>query len=243
MQDEGERVNERTVSGRQRVSLVVNPRQVKGLRPLMPRRDHPEVSELSSLLTSSLIWQCFNAATRSIKLKCAKLIDHDLSWALLRLHSYFMYVALQHRYQEVIADCIDLLGEAMAPARTWVNDDRARTPIVSTASSPSLRSKTPVAVPMTPPPGNMTPGGNVKVVVRVRGFLQRGKIHDHQVGAGVLTSFRARPRCTMFDRDGSRHSDDNTVTSMLNRLCQCKDTKPQDCGGEGVHLRQFVLVS
>ena len=83
-----------------------------------------------------------------------------------------MYVSLQHRYRQALEDCIDLLDEAMAPARTFVNDDRARTPIVSAASSPSLRSRTPVTVPMTPPPGN--PGGNVKVVVRVRGFLQRG---------------------------------------------------------------------
>jgi hypothetical protein len=84
-----------------------------------------------------------------------------------------MYVSLQHRYQEALEDCCELLSEAMAPARGF---DRARTPVASTASSPSLRSRTPVAVPMTPPPGSMAPGGNVKVVVRVRGFLQRGEV-------------------------------------------------------------------
>jgi hypothetical protein len=43
----------------------------------------------------------------------------------------------------------------------------------STASSPSLRSKTPVDMerPFTPPDGD---GGNVKVVVRVRKFIRRG---------------------------------------------------------------------
>ena len=43
----------------------------------------------------------------------------------------------------------------------------------STASAPSLRSKTPVDMerPFTPPDGD---GGNVKVVVRVRKFIKRG---------------------------------------------------------------------
>lgn len=46
----------------------------------------------------------------------------------------------------------------------------------STASSPSLRSKTPVLVDESRPGSSMgNPGGNVKVVVRVRGFLPRGK--------------------------------------------------------------------
>src|SRR5690242_15026766 len=92
-----------------------------------------------------------------------------------------MYASLQHRYQDTLEECIQLLSEAMAPVRTLVNDDRARTPAASSASSPSLRSKTPVAVSMTPPPSNMNPGGNVKVVVRVRGFLQRGENGLHVV--------------------------------------------------------------
>lgn len=46
----------------------------------------------------------------------------------------------------------------------------------STASSPSLRSKTPVLVDDSRPGSSMgAPAGNVKVVVRVRGFLPRGK--------------------------------------------------------------------
>jgi len=60
------------------------------------------------------------------------------------------------------------------PARTITTDSRAKTPITSSASSPSLRSKTPVNVPMTP--STLNPGGNVKVVVRVRGFLPRGRL-------------------------------------------------------------------
>jgi hypothetical protein len=93
-----------------------------------------------------------------------------------------MYASLQQRYQEVVEDCIDLLCEAMAPARN-AYDIRASSPMVSTASSPSLRSKTPVLVPATPQNGNMAPGGNVKVVVRVRGFLKRGEM-SHGVHEG-----------------------------------------------------------
>jgi len=45
----------------------------------------------------------------------------------------------------------------------------------STASSPSLRSKTPVLVDDSRPSSSGgPPGGNVKVVVRVRAFLPRG---------------------------------------------------------------------
>ena len=47
----------------------------------------------------------------------------------------------------------------------------------SAASSPSLRSKEMVIVPVAVPPP-MNPGGNVKVVVRVRGFLQRGPLGE-----------------------------------------------------------------
>jgi uncharacterized protein YraI len=46
----------------------------------------------------------------------------------------------------------------------------------STASSPSLRSREAAAVSRAGTPVNMHsgPGGNVKVVVRVRAFLPRG---------------------------------------------------------------------
>jgi hypothetical protein len=62
----------------------------------------------------------------------------------------------------------------MAPAaRNYPDPVTSRAAIPSSASSPSLRSKEMVVVPMAAPvPAN--PGGNVKVVVRVRGFLQRG---------------------------------------------------------------------
>ncbi|KAK5449856.1 hypothetical protein LTS15_008428 [Exophiala xenobiotica] len=62
----------------------------------------------------------------------------------------------------------------MAPPGRAINaNTRPQTPTLSNASSPSLRSRTPVSVPMTPVGSSMHPGGNVKVVVRVRGFLPR----------------------------------------------------------------------
>lgn len=47
----------------------------------------------------------------------------------------------------------------------------------STASSPSLRARESVAIPVGRQDGvaSPTPGGNVRVVVRVRKFLQRGE--------------------------------------------------------------------
>lgn len=84
-----------------------------------------------------------------------------------------MYASLQNRFSIVLEDCIELLEE-MAPGAGRLRDSRAQTP--TAASSPSLRSREAVLVPMRPQ-SPMIPGGNVKVVVRVRGFLQRGK-HD-----------------------------------------------------------------
>jgi hypothetical protein len=81
-----------------------------------------------------------------------------------------MYAHLHRRFQVTVNDCIELL-EAMAPKRS--RPDPIRAAIPSSASSPSLRSKEMVVVPMNSP-APMNPGGNVKVVVRVRGFLQRG---------------------------------------------------------------------
>jgi hypothetical protein len=83
-----------------------------------------------------------------------------------------MYAHLHRRFQLTVEDCIELL-EAMAPARIHPEPVPVRAAIPSSASSPSLRSKEMVVVPvMSPAP--VSPGGNFKVVVRVRGFLQRG---------------------------------------------------------------------
>ncbi|KAI1611066.1 kinesin family member 1/13/14 [Exophiala viscosa] len=87
-----------------------------------------------------------------------------------------MYISLHNRYCTVLDKCIQLLDHTVAmvpPPRsiTTAADSRSKTPTPSSASSPSLRSRTPVNVLMAPV--NSNPGGNVKVVVRVRGFLPR----------------------------------------------------------------------
>jgi hypothetical protein len=88
-----------------------------------------------------------------------------------------MYASLHRRFQLTIEDCIELL-EAMAPVAVCAYPEphpiNVRAGIPSSASSPSLRSKEMVVVPVMAPV-NIGPGGNVKVVVRVRGFLQRGR--------------------------------------------------------------------
>ncbi|KIW33419.1 uncharacterized protein PV07_00271 [Cladophialophora immunda] len=78
------------------------------------------------------------------------------------------------------------------PARTLTHEVRSKTPTHSTASSPSLRSKTPVSVPMTPTNSTMGPGGNVKVVVRVRAFLPR----EIERGAQCLIEMNPRTQST-----------------------------------------------
>ena len=90
-----------------------------------------------------------------------------------------MYVSLRSRYLAVIEECINIFDQDMVmmpSACTLAHDTRSKTPTLSTASSPSLRSRTPVTVPMTPPNLSTNPGGNVKVVVRVRNFLPRGQL-------------------------------------------------------------------
>ena len=51
-------------------------------------------------------------------------------------------------------------------------------PMKSSASSPSLRAKQPVPVTRQDAIASPAPGGNVRVVVRVRNFLKRGMLVD-----------------------------------------------------------------
>lgn len=79
-----------------------------------------------------------------------------------------MYSNLRQRFYEVINDFDESLIDMAFDPRLM--PDVAS--LHSSASTPSLRSRestvTPVGV-------RMEPGGNVKVVVRVRAFLPRGK--------------------------------------------------------------------
>ena len=78
-----------------------------------------------------------------------------------------MYSNLRERFKDTIQDAYDtLLDMALDPRFAEMRSVR------SSASTPSLRSREGSITPM----GRMdAPGGNVKVVVRVRGFLPRGK--------------------------------------------------------------------
>jgi citrate lyase alpha subunit len=101
-----------------------------------------------------------------------------------------MYALLQYRFSTAVQNCIEILDQ-MTPmtggngGKTAIR--RAKTPTAtrsqtpSVASSPSLRSKTPILVEQLDHRINVTPGGNVKVVVRVRGFLPRGMVHNEIV--------------------------------------------------------------
>ena len=87
-----------------------------------------------------------------------------------------MYVTQRQRFRATVCG-IEVLLESMAlDARAFPGvalESRPR----STASSPSLRSRESEVVTM----GRSTPdngGGNVRVVVRVRGFLPRGIHHN-----------------------------------------------------------------
>lgn len=79
-----------------------------------------------------------------------------------------MYVSQRLRYRHTIENVLVHLEDMALPGVAA----RLRQ-LKSSASTPSLRSRESELVPMT----NYTPnysGGNVKVVVRVRGFLERG---------------------------------------------------------------------
>ena len=83
-----------------------------------------------------------------------------------------MYAAQRSRYRVIVHSFQEDLVDMALDARAFpgvASEVRPR----SSASSPSLRSRESELVPM----GRSTPdngGGNVRVVVRVRGFLPRG---------------------------------------------------------------------
>jgi hypothetical protein len=83
-----------------------------------------------------------------------------------------MYRNLQLRFCEVILEITDSLQDMALDGRLTSVAAEMRT-VRSSASTPSLRSREGSITPMG---RHDAPGGNVKVVVRVRGFLPRGII-------------------------------------------------------------------
>lgn len=85
-----------------------------------------------------------------------------------------MYVSMRLRCRQILSDiAIHLHGMAL-DSRAYPGIAAEVRQLKSSASTPSLRSRESEIVPM----GRSTPengGGNVRVVVRVRGFLPRGR--------------------------------------------------------------------
>ena len=84
-----------------------------------------------------------------------------------------MYVSMRLRYSQILSDIAIHLQEMALDPRVYSGIVAEARQLKSSASTPSLRSRESELVPM----GRSTPengGGNVRVVVRVRGFLPRG---------------------------------------------------------------------
>ncbi len=87
-------------------------------------------------------------------------------------NSTFMYLNLKQRFWTAIYDIDEtLIGMALDP-RLMPGVAAEMRSVRSSASTPSLRSRDGSIGPFGTMDG---PGGNVRVVVRVRGFLPRGK--------------------------------------------------------------------
>ena len=98
---------------------------------------------------------------------------------LTKLYQRCMYAAIVLRHRSDILKIQQQLRDMALDPRAFPGGGGGSSPDVSyrsTASAPSLRARESEVVAM----GRNTPdnaGGNVKVVVRVRGFLQRGEAH------------------------------------------------------------------
>lgn len=83
-----------------------------------------------------------------------------------------MYALQSQRFRDTVSNVKGLLQSMALDARAFPGV-ASEVRLKSSASTPSLRSRESEIVPM----GRNTPdngGGNVRVVVRVRGFLPRG---------------------------------------------------------------------
>lgn len=82
-----------------------------------------------------------------------------------------MHASRRLRFRESIDDIYEtLIGISLEPLLMPSSATDVRT-VRSSASTPSLRSRDGTV----PPHARMDPGGNVRVVVRVRAFLPRGE--------------------------------------------------------------------
>jgi hypothetical protein len=107
-----------------------------------------------------------------------------------------MYRNLQQRFHDTLIDATDfLIGMALDP-RLMPGVAAEMRSVRSAASTPSLRSREGSVTPV----GRMdAPGGNVRVVVRVRAFLPRGKNPEKSREPQLTPIPRARERRRMLN--------------------------------------------
>ena len=87
-----------------------------------------------------------------------------------------MYFAHRLRFKELNAELCQAFQDMALDYRGFPGvAANIQRPLHSSASTPSLRSRESELVPMTRTGTPDNGGGNVRVVVRVRGFLPRGK--------------------------------------------------------------------
>lgn len=82
-----------------------------------------------------------------------------------------MYANLQQRFRDTVLEINEVLIDMALEPRLMPSVAAEMRSVRSSASTPSLRSRDGSDMPVT---RMDAPGGNVKVVVRVRGFLPRG---------------------------------------------------------------------
>jgi hypothetical protein len=83
-----------------------------------------------------------------------------------------MYANWQQKCRKITHDIQDQLIQMALDPRLMPGVASELRTIRSSASTPSLRSREGSITPI----GKMDPGGNVRVVVRVRAFLLRGRV-------------------------------------------------------------------
>lgn len=121
-----------------------------------------------------------------------------------------MYALQQLRFREIVQRTSLQLEDMALDPRAFPGIASEVRQLKSSASTPSLRSRESELVPI----GRMTPenvGGNVRVVVRVRGFLPRGLIAWSIVLHKRLTVCRGGTRRPMSHRDGPSYRSDKIV--------------------------------
>ena len=85
-----------------------------------------------------------------------------------------MFVQQRLYFKELMVNIQEQFRDMALDSRAYPGIQVNNPSLKSSASSPSLRSRESELVPMNPPATDHG-GGNVRVVVRVRGFLPRGQ--------------------------------------------------------------------